>query len=88
MVEEFRQPVVDREILSIISKGTKLHLNKNRLTKDTIKVISQNIQERLITPTRWRKGKYKIISIIDEQILLLKHTIEDYKKYKGFVVRY
>ena len=88
MVEEFRQPVVDREILSIISKGTKLHSNKNRLTKDTIKIISQNIQERLITPTRWRKGKYKIISIIDEQMLLLKHTIEGHKKYKGFVVRY
>jgi len=89
MVEEFRQPVVDREILSILAKGIKLNSSKGRLTQETIKVISQNIQERLITPTKWRKGKYKITSIIDEQMLSLKLVIQKrQKRYKGFVVRY
>jgi len=89
MIEEFRQPVVDREILSIIAKGTKLTSSKGRLTEKSIKIISQNIQERLITPTKWRKGKYKITSIIDEQALLLSQVINSReKKYKGFIVRY
>jgi group II intron reverse transcriptase/maturase/CRISPR-associated endonuclease Cas1 len=89
MVEEFRQPVVDREILSILAKGTKLTSSKGKLTNKSIKLISQNIQERLISPTKWRKGKYKITSIIDEQAQLLSQVIKtDGKKYKGFVVRY
>lgn len=89
MIEEFRQPVVDREILSIVAKGTKLTSSKGRLTEKSIKIISQNIQERLITPTKWRKGKYKITSIIDEQALLLSQVINNKdKKYKGFIVRY
>ena len=89
LIEEFRQPVVDREIISILNRGTKLTSSKGRLTQQTIKIVSQNIQERLVTPTKWRKGKYKITSIIDEQVLLLSHVIQsDDKKYKGFIARY
>ncbi len=89
LIEEFRQPVVDREIISILNRGTKLHSSKGKLTKESIKIISQNIQERLITPTRWRKGKYKITTIIDEQVLSISQVVQDEnKKYKGFIVRY
>ena len=89
LIEEFRQPVVDREIISILNRGTKITSSKGKLTQKSQKVITQNIQERLITPTKWRKGKYKITSIIDEQVLLISHVIQnEHKKYKGFVARY
>ena len=89
LIEQFRQPVVDREIISIINRGTPLSSSKGRLTKESIKVVTQNIQERLITPTKWRKGKYKMTSIIDEQVLLLSHVIQnETKKYKGYIARY
>ncbi len=89
LIEEFRQPVVDREIISILNRGSELHTSKGRLTQQTQKIVTQNIQERLITPTKWRKGKYKITTIIDEQVLLLSHVIHnESKKYKGFVARY
>ncbi len=89
MIEAFRQPVVDREIISILNRGTPLKSSKGRLTQESVKIITQNIQERLITPTKWRKGRYKITSIMDEQVLLLSHVIQDKsRKYKGFVARY
>jgi len=89
IIEEFRQPTVDREIISILNRGTKIKSSKGRLTKESIKVITQNIQERLITPTKWRKGKYKITSIIDEQVLSLSHVIiQKDKRYKGFIARF
>jgi len=89
MVEVFRQIVVDREIISILTHGTELNSNKGRLTKKSIKVITENIQERLATPTKWRKGKYKIVTIIDEQALELSHVIRGVKtNFKGFVGRY
>jgi len=89
MVEVFRQLVVDREIISILNHGTKLSSNKGRLTKKSVKVITENIQERLATPTKWRKGKYKLATIIDEQALELSHVIKGIKSnFKGFVGRF
>jgi len=88
MVEPFRQLVVDREIISILNRGTKLKSSKGRLSKKSVKVITENIQERLATPTKWRKGKYKIETIIEEQALELSHVIKGIKpKFKGFVGR-
>ena len=89
MVEPFRQMVVDREIVSILNRGTALVSQKGRLDKKSVKVITQNIQERLATPTKWRKGKYKLTTIIEEQALELAHVIKGIKpKFKGFVGRY
>ena len=89
MVEVFRQMVVDREIISILNRGTKISSSKGRLSKKSIKVITQNVQERLATPTTWRKGKYKLMTIIDEQALELAHVIKGIKtNFKGFVGRY
>jgi len=81
--------VVDREIISILNRGTKLSSNKGRLTKKSIKVITQNVQERLATPTKWRKGKYRLMTIIDEQALEMAHVIKGVKSnFKGFVGKY
>ena len=89
LVEPFRQLVVDREIISILNRGTELNSNKGRLDKKSIKVVTQNIQERLATPTKWRKGKYKLSTIIEEQALELSHVINGTKsKFKGFVGRF
>lgn len=89
MVEPFRQLVVDREIISILNRGTKLSSNKGRLSKKSVKVITENVQERLATLTKWRKGKYKITTIIDEQALEIAHVIKGVKSnFKGFVGRF
>lgn len=89
MVELFRQAVVDREIISILNRGTQLRSNNGKLTKESIKIITQNIQERLATPTKWRKGKYKLETIINEQALEISHVIKGIKsKFQGFVARF
>jgi len=89
LVEPFRQLIVDREIISILNRGTKLNSSKGKLDKKSVKVITQNIQERLATPTKWRKGKYKLTTIIDEQALELAHVVKGIKsKFKGFVGRF
>lgn len=89
MVELFRQAVVDREIISIINHKTKLSSNQGRLSKKSLQVVTKNIQERLATPTKWRKGKYKITTIIEEQSLELAQVIRGTKSnFKGFVGRF
>lgn len=89
MVEVFRQAVVDREVISIITHGRELKSSKGRLSKKSVKIITENIQERLATPTKWRKGKYKMTTIIEEQALEVSHVIQGVKhNFKGFVARF
>jgi group II intron reverse transcriptase/maturase/CRISPR-associated endonuclease Cas1 len=88
MVEDFRQPVVDREILSILGRNQKLLQTNGRLSKDTVKLLIQNIQERLATPTPSRYGKTPLYHIIRFQMNHLKRTLLDATTYKGFVNKY
>ena len=88
MVEAFRQPVVDREILALLNRGQKLTQNNGRLSRQSIKLIVQNIQERLATPAPSRYGKSALYNIIGFQINHLKRSLLDKSIYKGFVNKY
>jgi CRISPR-associated protein Cas1 len=89
MVEEFRQPIVDREIISILNKGGELNSSKGRLTADSVKLITQNIQERLATATKSRYGKQLLKNIIQEQSWQLSRVIDGKDDiFKGFVAKY
>lgn len=89
LIEPFRQPTVDREIISILNLGTQINSSKGKLDKKSLKVITENVQERIATPTKFRDGKYKMSTIIDEQALELAHTIKGIKsKFKAYVARY
>jgi len=88
MIESFRQPIVDREILSIINRGQKITQVNGLLSKDSIKLIVQNIQERLATPTPSRYGKTPLYNIISLQANHLKQTLLNGSTYKGFVNKY
>ncbi|SFV63970.1 hypothetical protein MNB_SV-3-1490 [hydrothermal vent metagenome] len=88
MVEAFRQPVVDREILALLNRGQKLTQSNGRLSKESIKLIVQNIQERLATPAPSRYGKSPLYNIIGFQMNHLKRALLDRSTYKGFVNKY
>ena len=88
MVEEFRQPVVDREIISLLNRGKKLNQTNGLLSKPTIKLIVQSVQDRLATPTKSRYGKSPLYNIISFQMNQLKRSIMTKTTYKGFVNRY
>ncbi|SFZ98438.1 Retron-type RNA-directed DNA polymerase [hydrothermal vent metagenome] len=88
MVEAFRQPVVDREILALLNRGQVLSQSNGRLSKASIKLIVQNIQERLATPAPSRFGKSPLYNIIGFQMNHLKRSMLDNTTYKGFVNKY
>ena len=88
MVEEFRQPVVDREILAMLNRGQKLTQTNGLLSKESIRLIVQHIQSRLATPAPSRYGKSALLNIIGFQANHLKRTMLDHNRYKGFVNKY
>jgi len=52
-------------------------------------LFTKSIGDDGFSLAKWRKGKYKITTIIDEEALELSHVIRGIKaRFQGFVVRY
>lgn len=90
MIEEFRTFIVDRTIISMINKNEPIKLdNKGLLTKESRKLISKNIKEKLGSYTMWKKQSIKCEHIILNQSYALANCINDKnKKYKAFIGKY
>ncbi|SMC09190.1 CRISPR-associated endonuclease Cas1 [Nitratiruptor tergarcus] len=77
MIEPFRQPIVDREIISIITKNQTIKQKDGRLTSNSLKLIIQNIQERLASFTKTKFGKTTYLNLIYFEANALKKAIEN-----------
>ena len=88
LIEEFRSPIVDREIISIINRGFKFTTNKGRLTNKSVQEVIENIQERLATPTKYHGKKHTLLEIIQLQAYRFANAIKNEKPYHGFTAKY
>jgi len=87
-IEEFRQAVVDREIISILNRNQKIQLKDTYLNQNSVKTITQNIQKRLSGQTYYHGKKERFESVIQQQAYELAKTIKESARYKAFVCQY
>jgi CRISPR-associated protein Cas1 len=85
LIEEFRQPVVDRVVIAIFSKGTKVHLEEGRLSAETRKDFAGRILERLETTDNYEGKKCRLSTIIQRQSRCLASFVRGEGKYRPFV---
>ena len=90
MIEEFRPQVVDRAIFRMITKGEALAIDPktNRLTRETIRKLVQNVLERLATPVRYRSQEKPLQDVIQLQAKLLAAHLAGTKRYRPFISRW
>ncbi len=90
LIEEFRTFIVDRTVFSMINKNEPLALDGNgMLTKQSRRLLANNVKERLGSYTLWRKRSVKIESIIQSQAYHLAKVISgDEKRYKPFIGKF
>ena len=90
MIEEFRTFVVDRSIISMLNKNEPIKLDsKGLLTKESRKLISKNIKEKLGSYTMHKKESRKVENIIQTQAFKLAKVVNgEEKKYKAFIGKY
>jgi CRISPR-associated protein Cas1 len=84
LVEEFRQPVVDRVVISHINLGETYKINEGLLEAETRKKLAQNILDRLESTETFNGKKYQIRSIIQMQARNLASFLREGKPYKSF----
>jgi len=88
LVEEFRQPVVDRTVIAFINLGQPIGMKDGLLDQETRKAIGQKILERLASPERFRGQQFQIRSIIQMQARSLVSFLRGKSKYKPFSFRW
>ena len=84
LVEEFRQPVVDRTVISHVNLGESIKMEGGLLDAETRKDIAQKILYRLESRENYRGKKYQIRSIIQIQARNLAAFLKGERKYRPF----
>ena len=67
MVEEFRQPVVDRAVIAAIGRGTEIETREGMLTDNTRRTVASAVLERMESEVNFRGRRYKLRSVIQIQ---------------------
>ena len=88
LVEEFRQPVVDRAVIAFVNLGCSLDMTDGLLDEETRQAIAAKILERLAGSERFRGRDYQIRSIIQMQARSLVSFLRDKGKYRPFSFRW
>ncbi|MBW2124077.1 MAG: CRISPR-associated endonuclease Cas1 [Deltaproteobacteria bacterium] len=84
LVEEFRQPVVDRTVISHVNLGESIKMEGGLLDAETRKNLSQKVINRLETRETYQGKKYQIRSIIQIQARNLAAFLRGERNYKPF----
>lgn len=84
LIEEFRQPVVDRTVIAHINLGESIKMKNGMLEQETRKLIGSKIIERLEDHETFEGRKYKIRSIIQMQARNLSAFLSNRREYKPF----
>lgn len=88
LIEEFRQPVVDRTVFGLLNRGMKLEVVEGRLTDDTRRLLAQRVTERLAGDEPYEGKRHKLRTIIQLQARRVATHVRGEATYKPWVSRW
>ncbi|MGH7784288.1 MAG: CRISPR-associated endonuclease Cas1, partial [Candidatus Binatia bacterium] len=84
LVEEFRQPVVDRTVIAYVNLGISIVMKDGLLDAETRKSIGEKVVERLYATEPYQGKQFQIRSIIQMQARRLAGFLKGEREYKAF----
>lgn len=84
LVEEFRQPVVDRAVLSAVNLGISVGMDNGQLDTGSKELVAKRVLERLVSPEPHRGKDYQVRSIIQMQARSLASFFRGGAAYKAY----
>lgn len=88
LIEEFRQPVVDRAVIAHVNLGQDIKITDGLLDTDTRKIIGEKVLGRLESIETYKGKKYQIRSIIQMQARNLASFLRGQQDYKPFTFKW
>lgn len=84
LIEEFRQPVVDRAILSWLNKGGQLKLEKGLLDGASRENVAARVLLRLVATEHHRGKQHQVRSVVQMQARLAASAVRGLRPYRSF----
>jgi CRISP-associated protein Cas1 len=84
LVEEFRQPVVDRAIFSWLNKGGQLNMERGLLDDASRESVASRVLLRLTSTEQHRGKQHQIRSIVQMQARLAASAVRGFRPYRSF----
>lgn len=88
LVEEFRQPVVDRPLMAWLFKGGTPRLEKGMLDERTREEVATRVLTRLNAAEPHRGKSHQVRSIIQMQARLAASAVRGLKRYRPFAFKW
>ena len=88
LVEEFRQPVVDRAILTWLNKGGHLRMERDRLDSESRENVAARVLMRLVSVETHRGRRQEIRSIIQMQTRSAASAVRGWRDYRPFAFKW
>jgi CRISPR-associated protein Cas1 len=88
LIEEFRQPIVDRAVIAAITKGTKLETREGLLTDDSRRTVASAVLERLEGEVPFRGRRHRMKSVIQIQARNLGTFLRGGDGYRPFTFKW
>jgi CRISPR-associated protein Cas1 len=88
LVEEFRQPIVDRAIIAALGKGSALEMHNGLLTDESRRTVARLVLERMESEVSFRGYKHKLKSVIQIQARNLAAAVRGESRYKPFAFKW
>ncbi|MBE3577802.1 MAG: CRISPR-associated endonuclease Cas1 [Limnochordales bacterium] len=83
-VEEFRQPLVDRVVISLALRGFCPELEDGRLSDSSRKRLAGAVVDALDSAVRYRRQRVRFREVIERQAQLLATSVRGEDSYSGF----
>lgn len=85
LIEEFRQPVVDRTILGMLGKNADWKVVDGKLDDKTRKDLARRVLDRLESRETYERKKFTLRTIIQRQARSVASFVRNERSYKPFV---
>lgn len=88
LIEEFRQPIVDRSVIAALTKGLKLETREGLLTDESRRMVAGAVLERLEGEVGFRGRRHRLKSIIQMQARNLATYLRGGAPYRAFAFKW
>ena len=88
LIEEFRQPIVDRAVIALVTKGTKLEMRDGLLDEATRRIVAAAVLERLEGEVSFRGRRHQLKSIIQVQARNVASFLRGGEPYRAFAFKW
>lgn len=88
LVEEFRQPVVDRAVIALITKGTPVDTREGLLTDASRRAVAAAVLERLESEVLLRGRRHRLKSVVQAQARRVAAFVRGESAYRPFAFKW